>query len=203
MAETFRMSRTMLQGSAVTCSQEFLGRTLDLFNSCDFVLNVHERLESSSSSSSSSSFQSAGKSSLPPPPNSTTSSGLPPIVISSSNSSSTGAGSSSASFSRDGILMSTETTLGPLLKHVFKEAQRRDGDARGQSASASSKASSAEPRAFAAAGGAGGGALLRETESADLEEFVAILQKSENYILAIRALLSSRCRYFDKSKVIQ
>jgi hypothetical protein len=148
----------MLQGSAVSCSQEFLSRTLDLFNCCDFVLNVNERLESSSSKSAA---------------NASVSSSSLQISV-------------NTPFSRDGILMSTENTLGPLLKHVFKEVQRRDVDPR------VARPGDSSPTTHGA---------LKETDAADVEEFVAILQKSENYILAIRTMLSSRCRYFDKSKV--
>jgi hypothetical protein len=175
VVETFSLTRSILQTSTVTCSAEFLGRTLDLFTGCDFVVSVYDRFETASSSkgySGSSGGHSGG-------------------------SASAAAGGSAfqvadhVSFSRDGILMSPDTALGPLLKHVLKEVQRRGLVLALDTGAAAATAAAGKKKPSDGAGG-----------SLDLEDFVTVLQRSENHILAVRSLLSSWCRYDSKSKVI-
>lgn len=142
----------------MTCSSEFLGKTLDLFTGCDFVVSVYDRFETASPGSKGASNTSHAGSSFRV--------------------------TEHVSFSRDGILMSPDSALSLLLKHVLKEVQRR-----GLVMSTGTK--SGKPKV--ATGDTGG--------SCDLEDFVAILQKSENHILAVRSLLSSWCQFQGKSKV--
>lgn len=153
VVKTFSLTRTMLQNSASTCSSDCLGKTLDLFGGCDFVVSCFDRFESATSS---------GK---------VLTSGYKAASSDSSNFQV----AANISFSRDGILMSTESALGLLLKHVMKEIQRR------------SLASSA--------------ATSDRAVSTDSEDFVAVLQKSENHILAVRCLLNSWYNFDSKGKV--
>lgn len=169
VVETFALTRSILQTSTVTCAPEHLGRTLDLFGGCDFVVSVCDRCEGSSRGVKG---HSAGA--------------VNHDTKGSSGGSTIGSFqvSEHISFSRDGLLMSSETALPLLLRHVLKEAQRRGvvlGDGK---------------RSLSGPSGC-------EAESCpDLTDFVAVLQRSENHILAVRALMSSWCKYDSKSKVL-
>ena len=162
VVETFQMSKQLLRGSTVICPPEYLGRTLDLCGSCDFVITVHDRLESTSIPASVTPAQSNA------------------IQI-----------TGHTYFTRDGILMSADTVLGPLLKFILKEIQRRGGVETSGHVLSDKKNSSRKLES-----------LSSGDSSSDLEDLIQILQKSENYILMIRALLSSWCSYDNKAKVI-
>jgi hypothetical protein len=74
-------------------------------------------------------------------------------------------------FSRDGILMAPQAVLGPLLKHALREVQRK---------SVNSIIAQFPHRS-----------VKDVDEAPDIEEFVGILQRSENHMLAVRVLFSS------------
>ena len=170
VVETFSLTRSILQTSTVTCSVEFLGRTLDLFTGCDFVVSVYNRFETASSSSKGG-----------------VGSGAPVGYFQVSDH---------VSFSNDGILMSPDAALAPLLKHVLKEVQRRGlvlDEKKTTSTTTTEGGVSGKPKP--------GGDVSVSGGSLDLEDFITVLQRSENHILAVRALLSSWCRYEKKSKV--
>lgn len=75
-------------------------------------------------------------------------------------------------FTRDGILMSVSSILPQLLKYSVREVQRRSA---------------------ASLGGSAG-------DTKDLDDLLTTLQRSENHMLAIRALLSSWCHDAVKSE---
>lgn len=161
VVETFSLTRNMLQMSSVTCSSPYLGNTLDLFSGCDFVVSVYERFETKARTVKGHWNSNKGAGS--------TTSAVGTFQV-----------SEHISFSRDGILMSPESALMPLLKYVLKEVQRRGLSTPGTKSD-----------------------VPEITNSLDVEELAIVLQKSENHILAVRSLLSSWCRYGNKIKALQ
>lgn len=83
-------------------------------------------------------------------------------------------------FSRDGILLSPTVIWGPLVRHLLMETKRRE-------AISSSDTSAIQNHA---------------ATSDDVEKLIAILQRSENHMLAIRVILCSWHHYSSKQQVL-
>eukprot|EP01036_Dinobryon_divergens_P030754 gene30755-40048_t len=102
---------------------------------------------------------------------------------------------SDCDFSRDGILMASSSVLVPLLKFITKESQRRNtkqspGQGHGRGVTTSTiKGVTTTPS--------------QELTQLDVDELVAVLQKSENHILAIRVMLGSWSSGSSKSQALR
>ena len=181
----FALCATLLRIFLLSCPAEHLGRSIDMLNSCELVLSVHQRFEGDS--------------------------GVNPLLFSSfrpfnfcdhlpSNSPTVCGGGASgtnnnihvsqavhtlphgkrgtenntpfkinaSAFVRDGILMSPSQVWGPLLSFLMEEVKRRQ---------------------------------MRLSSSLDIDKLVNILQRTENNMLAIRILLTSWSSYSTKNKV--
>lgn len=82
-------------------------------------------------------------------------------------------------FNRDGILLSPAVMWGPLARHLLLETKRREAICQKKSGSNESAS----------------------TNSDDVDKLVAILQRSENHMLAVRVLLGSWHQYNSKKQV--
>ena len=131
----------------------YIGRTLDLLNLSDYVLSVYERMEDSDVKSSKGNQINN-----------------PQISFHTNDS----------SYSNDGILISSQIIIVPLIKYALNEIKRRN--------SYSKTADVYKEEVFDSA--------------ADLNELTLILQRSENHLLAIRALYISWNFSTTKSQVI-
>ena len=148
--ESFHIAHDLLQVSTLSAPSSLLTQTVDLLENTDLVLSVFERMDGSYSQVTSVN---------------TDTTLLTPFKISED------------SFTRDGILMTSNKVLGPLMKFCLREIQRRNMH-------------DTHAHQSDAAGGDGSEATV-VVVPADLEELAGLLQRSENHMLTIRLLLTS------------
>lgn len=189
------MSSELLRLTVLTCGGNSLGKTIDLLNSCELVIDVHKRLEGQSSVGNIPQVE--GSSQPLSTPSSSTKYPYPlsafkqthgwnyqtEVDIDSQTKSATSSVDtttlhqlqhqiSGVRFIRDGILMSTSMIWGPLLRYILMETKRREGT------------------------------LSVEQIPDDIDKLVATLQRTENHLLAARVILSTWSSYHGKKQVI-
>lgn len=161
-AAPFAISGDILRSVCLGCPPEFIGQSLNILTGADLVVSVYQRMEGVA-------------------PLDESQSGVRKTIFGNNKESKDDKNSSSNPqsqfrisdnlFSRDGILMAPQAVLGPLLKHALREVQRK---------SVNSIIAQFPHRS------------IKDADDApDIEEFVGILQRSENHMLAVRVLFSS------------
>lgn len=161
-AAPFAISGDILRSVCLGCPPEFIGQSLNILTGADLVVSVYQRMEGVA-------------------PLDEAQSGVRKTIFGNNKESKDDKNSSSNPqsqfrisdnlFSRDGILMAPQAVLGPLLKHALREVQRK---------SVNSIIAQFPHRS------------IKDADDApDIEEFVGILQRSENHMLAVRVLFSS------------
>ena len=164
-AAPFAISGDILRSVCLGCPPEFIGQSLNILTGSDLVVSVYQRMEGVA-------------------PLDESQSGIRKTLFGKNNKEKESKEDKTAStnpqslfrisdnlFSRDGILMAPQAVLGPLLKHAMREVQRK---------SVNSIIAQFPHRS------------IKDVDDApDIDEFVGILQRSENHMLAVRVLFSS------------
>lgn len=178
LTKSFDLSRSLLQSTALCCSPILLSQVVDLLQGADIALSVFSRIEGKFSQSNSSCYATHSESNF---------------EILEHN------------FARDGILMSSSKVLGPLMKFCMKEMQRRKSPISNGSRASAVIASrvTAKGKSSATADRPSATPMFTMPFATDVEELVAVLQKSENHLLATRVLLGSWHISSSKSEVIK
>ena len=201
----FVLSGDLLRLSTLSCSNSTMGKTVDLLNACELVTDVYHRLEGSESTSFSrispqlSSVAAQNPESIdvghtpltvrrkdvtpftrrtvdhqPESHSSTNNLAKDQISINQLQSQISG-----SNFTKDGILLSPATLWGPLVKHLLMETKRREAICSSSDSAFRSKLANSD----------------------DVDKLVAILQRSENHLLAVRVILGSWHQYSSKKQV--
>jgi hypothetical protein len=201
----FVLSSDLLRLSTLSCLNATVGKTVDLLNACELVTDVYQRMEGSGSIVAAYTKKTSGPSPLsqrdemyhrsagtpatarrveatpftkrnldqPEQSQSANKSTKDQVSVNQLQSQITG-----MNFNRDGILLSPALIWGPLVRHLLLETKRREAICQNPSSAESSSAS-----------------------SDDVDKLVAVLQRSENHVLAVRVILGSWHQYTSKKQV--
>eukprot|EP00981_Chlorochromonas_danica_P007566 scaffold1794_cov162-Ochromonas_danica.AAC.2 len=155
----YHFAQSTLCHAVANCPVGLVDHALDLLDTHDLVLTVYDRIQPQGSGAQTMSYSSSASATMA-------------AHSTPSSSAAGGAGSMStfidSIFTHDGLLLTEETVLPPLLQHCAQESKRRE------QLSAEAKDDS---RAAISAG--------------DVENFVRCLQRHENHMLALRVLYRS------------
>lgn len=199
LAQRFEISGDLLRNVSIGCPGDNLGHVIDLLGASDLVVSVYQRMEGSEPSSVV--HEIPGKSSGKPR-GSSASSLLHSVGQDDTVHSQGSFKPCESMFMRDGILMSPNIALGPLLRYSLREVQRRSCYCKSIGGSLTVPPSlppsnplkekdnekKAKDRARL---GAPERVQDEEKCASDLEELVGVLQRCENHMLAVRVLLGS------------
>ena len=209
----FALSGDMLRLTVLNCNGSLLGKSLDLLNSCELVLDVHKRLEGQSRNTNHNinslvySQQSVDQQLLDSTPAISKFSSFPisstkgELNYQENNDENLNKNNSNylnenddvlqqlqlrisgIQFQRDGILLSPAMIWGPLLKYILMETKRR------------------EDLTLIDLNLQHHNQQLQQQPD-DVEKLINILQRSENHILASRIIQSTWSAYHGKRQVI-
>ena len=184
IGSAFHLSQELLQSCVVSCPYTHLPTAVHLLGSAELVLGVLTRIEGSFGLPSDRDARSQGSSSI------TFANQTHAAMKSSSATASASATTNvfkinESHFTRDGILLSSTAILGPLIKFILKESQRRRNTT-----------------TIPGGSGFGVGSISVTAAGTDVEDLVAVLQRSENHILACRVLLFSWLTNVSKAQVL-
>jgi hypothetical protein len=161
----FTQSQKLLSACVCTCDTSVLSSATHLLNSVDLVLSVFARVDgpiSAHTSAATAVSTSVNKQSNPQQ------------QLVSNVASSASFQVNDKQYSRDGLLLTT-AVLAPLIKFTLKESQRRDVQV------STHKKPIQTPTPL----------TTQQQSTVDVDELVAVLQRSENHLLATRVLLSA------------